>query len=779
MKPQLSVLLILATVAPAPAESPTAILPDMAQRMETLRSLHKDRQAAEADVIRYAGELPPPVENPDTSIPEREGTETVAVADGGMLFDANNSRVTYLNNVRVADPRMHVRCSDRLFIQFPQKTVDAGKSSAKDAAKSGLNTPKEKEIDAPIKSQEVTGEATEPVTIKAERERQPICVDAAVAMVNAVTNLIYAEGKTGEGLSLKVTYEQNELLLSGSKDTHAAILADTNGDALITANVIDLKWVDGKGNPCTLHNETGTAYYKASNHRIYFQGPTTIKSTDGDVYSERWLTVTLDAEQAPQKKSSFMPQFSGLIVKGVIGAVADGNVLITRPAIDGKPASTIRGERLDYNGKTGETRVSGAGTTLTYGEQVLKTDDSVQIAENGDITLKGSDIRGTYSRPAPRENMEPIAGTFRTSGEVVFTADSHTITLPNGLTSADELSSITANGKVDILLQPADDPSRVPPREKTGMINLAVAGHKDVAELRATGGITIKYKDDPAKEGLTLVADDAHLNFLTAEATLTSNDGRKADLQYNDFRVAATSAGSTSTLYLAPNGDVTLTGDNIDALLPGKKKPTAVKCKDKLTLNRTDAKLVLGPDSRTVSESGIISANRELYLTLAPGPAEKNKPLLARYPHMVYNYSGIKLADTASGGSVQTNKASMQCSGAIHVEMQPGKAKNDMGGISKATAAGNVAIAGKDPKGRMIRATGDYLTINGATGTKVLTGNRVTLQDTYNTHIASGGGARIVLDRKNNATIRGAKQSTAATRVKEQVNKNKTNNKKK
>ena len=48
-----------------------------------------------------------------------------------------------------------------------------------------------------------------------------------------------------------------------------------------------------------------------------------------------------------------MPQFSGLIVKGVIGAVADGNVLITRPAMDGKPASTIRGERLDYNGKPG------------------------------------------------------------------------------------------------------------------------------------------------------------------------------------------------------------------------------------------------------------------------------------------------------------------------------------------------------------------------------------------------------------------------------------------
>ncbi|MBQ2379299.1 MAG: hypothetical protein II295_02795 [Akkermansia sp.] len=770
MKPQLSVLILLATALTAAADSPTALLADMSQRMETIKQLHLNRMEAEEAIKRFAGDIPAPLPNPDTSMPVPEGAETIAVADGGMLFDADNLRVTYINNVRVVDPRMQVRCSDRLYIQFPKKTAEEGKNSAK-SAPTGLNTKKDSK-DEPAATPTASTEQPKPA-----KTTTPICIDTGIASINAVSNLAYLEGKTRKGASIKLTYEQNELILGGSDTSHATMLADSNGDVLITGNAIDFKWVDGQGNPCTLHNETGTAYYKASNHRLYFQGPTSIQTTAGSMQSDRWLALTLDATEDEEKKGSFMPQFSGLVIKGVLGAEADGGVRINRPAVDDKPASSLSGDKLTYNGKTGEVAISGADTTLTYGEQVLRADDSVRIAENGDITLKGDKISGTYFRPAPKKDMAPLAGTFNTSGEIIFTTDSHTITLSDGLSAQDALGTINATGKVELLLQPADK-SRVPDREKTGMVNLAIAGHKDIAELKATGGISIKYKTDAQAQGLSLVADDAHLNFLTAETTLTAAAGGKADLQHDDFKLSASSAKSASSLYLAPNGDLTVTGEKIDALLPGKKQPTVVDCANKLTLNRSDNQLTLGPGSRINSENAIITANRELHIKLESGPAEKNKPLMSRYPHLVYNYSGMEQADTAAGGTLQTLKASMQCSGPIHVEMLTA-GSNSMGGISKATASGNVAVAGKDTKGRLLRATGDYMTVNGTTGTKTLSGNRVTLQDAYNTHIASGANASIVLDRNNNASIKGAKQSTAATQVKKQVEQNKASNKKK
>jgi hypothetical protein len=97
-----------------------------------------------------------------------------------------------------------------------------------------------------------------------------------------------------------------------------------------------------------------------------------------------------------------------------------------------------------------------------------------------------------------------------------------------------------------------------------------------------------------------------------------------------------------------------------------------------------------------------------------------------------------------------------------------------MGGLKSATARGNVAIAGRDNTGRALRATGDLLEINTATGMKVLSGRQVTLGDANVTHFASGAGACIRIDAKNNASIHGEKHTTHATNIRQQINDNKT-----
>lgn len=769
MKPLPAVLLLLTSALITQADNVSTVREEHAS---TINELNLQRKSTEEAITLLLGELPTTSENPDTAMPEREGAETVAVADGGMYFDASQSLVAYLGNVRVADSRLQLHCTDYLYIYFP-KTEENKKADSSDSKKPKSNGDS-------LSAAAAIPHSTAENTASAAKEQQfPLDIKATIAVVDTNRNSIYLEAKGEQCPELRLSQAQNKLTLATAQAAPASILAATNGDVLIEGSRLDIRWTDKNGAPCSLINENGTACYRAADHSLYLEGPTTISTAEGTISGSQSMTLTLAVQKPEQEKSGFMRQFTDVKVTGIAGATASGDVRVTRPATQDRPAAEIKGEQLIYDGKTGETTISGKTTTLVYGEQQLHTDELLHMSQNGDITLKGAHITGNYSRQTSSRSGENINGTFSTSGTITFTAATHTITFPNGLSASDALSSIQAGGKVDIILQP-DSAEGIPNREKTGMVNLAIAAHKDVAEIRATGGIELHYSAKAQESGLTLAADDAHLNFLTAEATMTSSAGHTTRLEHNTYKMAASAGEGTSTLYLAPNGDLTLRGDRVNATLPGKKTETTVACSDYMTLTRETGKLELGPGSRMQSESGILSSNGKLHITLTPGPAEKNRPLISRYPHLVFNYAGLQQADTDAGGTIQTAQASMQCTGPIHVEMMPESDSTDaVAGIRIATAAGNVAIAGKDSSGRIMRATGDLLTIDGLTGDKKLTGKRVTLQDARNTHIASGAGAQVAVDKNNNARISGAHHSTAATKIHEQIEKNKSSNKKK
>jgi hypothetical protein len=195
---------------------------------------------------------------------------------------------------------------------------------------------------------------------------------------------------------------------------------------------------------------------------------------------------------------------------------------------------------------------------------------------------------------------------------------------------------------------------------------------------------------------------------------------------------------------------------------------------DILEMSRIETgKLELGAGAHVEAPQGRLTANGPLYITLRKGAEEKARPLLPQFPHLVYNFDGLQQADTEQGGTVQSAQAAMRCTGKIHVAMSSNTQddKSPIAGLDMATAEGNVAVTGKDSTGRMLTAYGDKLTINGQTGEKRLSGQKVILQDKDNTHTASGANAAVIVDKNNNVRVTGAKQSTSATNLRKQIEK--------
>ena len=162
----------------------------------------------------------------------------------------------------------------------------------------------------------------------------------------------------------------------------------------------------------------------------------------------------------------------------------------------------------------------------------------------------------------------------------------------------------------------------------------------------------------------------------------------------------------------------------------------------------------------------------EAELTAEKGVNERKIP--GPYPHLAYNFTGLHTMQTHKGGTLRTAQVSMQCEGDIIVEIDPNaKQEPDRSSIHSALATNKVRLVSKDDSGRLVRADGDRLLLDPATKNIILTGDTVRLQDEFNIHSASGAGARITIDPKNNMRISGSQQTTHSVRIHEQIKKNK------
>lgn len=544
-----------------------------------------------------------------------------------------------------------------------------------------------------------------------------------------------------------------------------------------------------------------------------------------------------EGKAEPEARRGYMSQFADMQLSGIRRAEAHGSVRLVTKATEDQPACAAAGEHLDYDATNGDCRLSGPDSSLEYGGYALSKAETLHLAPNGDITLTGPELHGRYERKgsgnkpmagrftASRELRFTAADgrirtehglelrdsdiDFKCSGPVTLTLAKSTreAAAPDraktgmlNLAIADysDIAHIDANG--DVVGHFADNSEAPAPEACSSAGPVEEAGEAD----RSRSGSSLK--------GDHLVAD-----LVKGSATIEAPVSREASLSYcgNSVTALSTEAGEDAPrLTIAENGDLLAVGGRIRAHLLTDEGPADATCRGKMELIRAEGLIATGSDAAVNAPAGLFTANGPLVLTLAPDESSnetsdhqsdegkglkdgassgaradsgtdsdtrrnesRRSSFAARYPHLNYAYSGLKRLRTEQGGTARTAQASMECGGLIDISLLPESRREKnavMGPIEKALLCDRVSILAKDSSGRLLRASGDRMEADAATGEKVITGRRVTLSDENNTHIASGAGAAVRIDRNNNARITGQHQSTTATNIRRQTEQTKT-----
>ncbi len=724
------------------------------------------------DLAALGVELPPPTK--DYAQPAIEATpgETVVTSELGMMFDNANSRIIYLGNVRLLDPRLTLTAVEQMHVALPGMALDNKKDTPPAEDTPPAAEPEPQPAETTPEQPEATGNESAEEVYTGEKA----AIVAANAIADTVNNAILLYSPE-TGSSIHLTLGQNTVnITSAEGSAPSRILADPQGNLLMEGADIHLCMNSKKGEKSEFRTEGGHLFYHAATHTLYAPGKSEYNGPQGTLSSNEMLTVLLTptAEAATATKKGFMSQFTGLHFDGIETAVAKGQVVAVSKAREGRPATRAEGDELHYNGKTGEISLIGSKCHLAYADYVVNADEGIHLLANGDIELRGKDINGTYAR-LNRDSGEKMTGTFKANANVIFRAELGTINTENGITMADEEIDFSCTGPTHLVLSRKPGAKKAEP--KPGMPNLAITEYGDVSRARATGNV-IAHRYEPGTHKCIgeLKADSVITDLTTGETLLTGAPGQPLVALYNGNRVESVPAeNEAATMELKANGDLKLNGENITATLLSDKGTTTAKCKDYVLLVRAEDRLETGSSTRLYSETGILTTNGPLHARLTTN-GKPAKPRKGGFPSLSFNYTGIKEATTHSGCTVRTEKGSMQCTGAVRLVMDTEQKGADkmLGGLKTAVAHGNVAVAGLDKSGRALRATGDKLSVNAATGMKILSGNEVTLADINNTHKASGKGAAITIDKDNNASITGEKHTTYATNIREQIKTQKT-----
>ena len=714
-------------------------------------------------------------------IPETE--DTVAVADRGLLFDTANSRIIYLGNVRLRDARAHLNAAEQLQIHLLNLTDDSKETPEPEPQEADSLT---EVTEIPAGPAEEAATKTEAATAEAEAEAQPT-PDAALeaapatepaqinthsAIADTINNaiLLYAPA-AGEDIYMQ--QGENHVRITPASDAPARILADPQGNILLEGSIIDLRMVDKNGGVATLNTKGGPVFYHAATHTLHAPGNSAFTHPDGTLTCTESLGVELKpAETQAKEKEGFMSQFTGLRFDGISTATAKGQVVLTGVAKDERPAMQAEGDTLTYHGETGECSLEGTKCRLTYGQFDVHADEGLHLLANGDIELRGKDIHGTYERSSGTPG-QMLSGNFKANAHVIFKADTGIITTEKGIFMQDDEMDFSCTGPAQLVLSPKE--GAVEPEQKAGMPNLAITRYGDVARAKATGNV-VAHRFEPGTRKCIgeLKAAIAETDLISGETQLTGEPGEPLIALYEGNRIVATpAAGRAATMQLLANGDLKLNGDTIDATMVNKDGTTTARCRDYVRLIRAEDRLETGSSTELHAPTVILTTNSSLSAKLASSGKERKEPTPGKkgFGRFQFDYTGIQEATTDAGCTLRTEQGSMQCTGPVHIVMEPeGAGKSAaMGGMKYATAAGNVAIAGKDSSGRLMRATGDHLKIDSSTGMKVLSGKRVTLSDANNTHIITGKGAAISIDSRNNVKITGSSHKTHASNVRQQL----------
>lgn len=702
----------------------------------------------------------------ETTAQDETGEDTVITADGAMLFDTESHNIVYVGNVRLSDPRLKLHAAGRLFVRLPESELADKQQAARQSIEEALpeNAPKPREL----REEKQAPEGADASAFELPAGMAPLRLAAADAVADAENNHIILFSPAG-GMPITAESGENGLNIIPAADGAAHVLADADGNITLVGQSIAAEWVDEKGQRTELSVEGGSLCYNAAEHSIALTGACTLHLPGGDICCDKQLLIRLQGEHEVKEDASFLQQFSALKVTGIAAVHAEGGVEMTGSATEGQPDSSLKGEVLDYDAETGLCSLSGEECTLAYaGQYSLQGAQRILLSPDGALTVEGRELGGTYQRPAEKGET-PLTGQFRTGGLITITpkGDHAEVCLPQGITATDPEADFSCTGELTATLLPAEGVNA--PQVADSKLNLALARFRTLDHAAASGGVTAhRYAAGTHQETAHLQAERAEFDLTHSAAELFGTTTSPILAAFNGNTLEATPDGDVAPhLSLSAEGDAELRGGLIHAAFTDEKQGTVTaRCAHALRLLRAENKLETDGATEFRAEQGILITKGPFYalLTAAETPAEPKKKGF----HLPY--TGIREAGTDQGGSVQTAQGSLQCTGRIRVTMDSSAAKDGkMGGLQTASAEGNVAIAGKDGTGRIIRATGDRLSFDAATGEKVLTGSRVSLGDGHNTHTASGGNASVRIDARNNAVIRGATHSTTVSGIREQI----------
>lgn len=732
--------------------------------------------AAAQENVASLGSLPPAPFDPRSAMPEAPKGMSAAETDGGLFFDNDNSTLTYIGNVRFNDPRIRLRAANRVYLILPPSEK---KEAAQDVIKTPQKAPEElprAKVSQPQNQQEKQEQTEEPSA--------PINAIVENAAVDIPSNKLLLEGRLAAP-SL-IIHREDAKLTAQNQENHspAWLFATPSGDIILLGSNIVAEWRDSEGALWRLEVERGPVVYRAATRDLLMRGNALLRSPRGTLRCSDSLKIAFAAPPAgEQRVASREPfsQFANMQLKEVEYAEAIGKVQLSSEQQEGQPASIARGDRMVYNPRTGDCLLAGEQCTLISGERSLHTNGEIKLLPNGDASISGKSITGTYTRPIPGDQSGKfITGTFSTQGPITYDVKENKIHLPSGLKAQDHIASFSCTGAVDIFLKAAANTPSSPERGKN-LPNLTIARQDGVARVVARDNISFSSKATETLPSCDLRGDALDAEPEHTTAWVRSTDGRVAHVHYGDYELNAQSPNSrgNATVRLFENGDLLAEGDKVRVQLPIENGRGLATCDTSLRLNREEALLVMGRNARIETPEGIFSARGPVRARLFTDPSAQPSSASSSLPaNLSYNFTGLRSIHTEQGGFIQTPQLSMQCEKLIFIELlepssSPSPQANPRDQIRDAHATGRVRLVSKDSSGRLLRADGDALDFDPVSRNFYLRGNKVFLRDEFNSHTASGSGACATIDPKNNVNISGAEQSTSAEHVHRQINKTK------
>lgn len=699
------------------------------------------------------------------TLPEEEATplppepthsnDTIIESTKGLYFDAGQSTLNYFGQVRLRDPRLKLDC-ERLYVQLEQESVQekGGKMSEQVDKPQNLNLAPSKDAQEKVIMAESKG-FTNPVSMLAQ-----------LVLIDMAHKKIFAKGET-----IVITHSKGEMRATGGRPI--ALLADQEGIIYMRGEQIEGYTINEQGERSEFSTQ-GYALYELESDSISLAQHNKVKTAQAELTSRGSLTLYLQAEeqQAEQGEKSLRLNRA---YAGLARMTAMDEVKLKAKNKAGEDV-VLCGQGLNYDATSGEVRLWGDACLISYGEQKLKAQGSLQdlaevsLAPDGSLDIRAQLIQGDYSRPASSSDATLI-GQFETQGHVSLPASDGQLYFPNGLKAKDAEIDFSCTRELVLSFEYDESKPDLQDADQSLVLpKLPFAKIVGISQVLATGDVIAKGlgEFDFDVQGEHLEAD-----LSQGSARLEAKPAQWAELNYQGAQLKARSEDAAAELCLQTNGDITILGDAIEATMPAKDggASSTLVTESRLDFKSSEALLIMEHPVRMVTEQGVFSSQKGLHALLRRGE-EKVAASDARYAHLNHNFIGLERADALGDCAMQTAQLSMQCDGPMQVIMsEAGQSGQDemLSGIKQAEATGAVRFVTKDSKGGYYRATGDKMFIDGLSGIKRLTGSRVTLTSGKNMHEASGGGAQVTVDAKNNVTIRGAKQTSVATEVKSQV----------